>query len=74
MMPVLPAFVSVVSIGIRGGDDNHPARDAGAMASRGFPLRWKSRNLGGRPPIDADLWPRIHGELLKLGFAGAPAS
>src|ERR1700756_4643326 len=44
--------------------------------------RWKSRNLGGRPPIDAGLralirrmsientlWgaPRIHGELLKLG-------
>ena len=48
--------------------------------------RWKSRNLGGRPPIDAGLralirrmsvdnvlWgaPRIHGELLKLGFAVA---
>src|SRR5262249_4824648 len=47
---------------------------------------WKSRNLGGRPPIDANLralirqmsienmlWgaPRIHGELLKLGFAVA---
>src|SRR5207245_3680378 len=45
--------------------------------------RWKSRSLGGRPKIDADLralirrmsaenslWgaPRIHGELLKLGF------
>src|SRR6266487_367945 len=45
--------------------------------------RWKSRNLGGRPRINADLralirrisvdnplWsaPRIHGELLKLGF------
>src|SRR5438034_3667487 len=45
--------------------------------------RWKSRPLGGRPQIDADLralirrmsvenrlWgaPRIHGELLKLGF------
>src|SRR3954465_1085917 len=45
--------------------------------------RWKSRNRGGRPQIDADLraligqmnlenplWgaPRIHGELLKLGF------
>ena len=49
--------------------------------------RWKSRNLGGRPQIAADLralirrmsldnwlWgaPRIHGELLKLGFAVAP--
>jgi hypothetical protein len=45
--------------------------------------RWKSRALGGRPQIEADLrglirrmsvenplWgaPRIHGELLKLGF------
>src|SRR6266480_527134 len=45
--------------------------------------RWKSRSLGGRPKIDAELralirrmsaenslWgaPRIHGELLKLGF------
>jgi hypothetical protein len=45
--------------------------------------RWKSRNLGGRPQIGADLraliqrmsaenslWgaPRIHGELLKLGL------
>ena len=51
--------------------------------------RWKSRNLGGRPPIDADLralirrmsienllWgaPRIHGELLKLGFSVAQSS
>ena len=48
--------------------------------------RWKSRNLGGRPKIAADLralirqmstenwlWgaPRIHGELLKLGFVVA---
>jgi hypothetical protein len=45
--------------------------------------RWKSRSLGGRPPIEARLralirqmsmnnpfWgaPRIYGELLKLGF------
>src|SRR5258705_2047469 len=45
--------------------------------------RWKSRPVGGRPPIETDLrvlirrmsvenplWgaPRIHGELLKLGF------
>src|ERR1700675_702397 len=45
--------------------------------------RWKSHSLGGRPQIDTDLrahirrmsienplWgaPRIHGELLKLGF------
>src|SRR5262245_39251415 len=51
--------------------------------------RWKSRLLGGRPQIDADLrvlirrmsvdnplWgaPRIHGELLKLGFEVAQSS
>src|SRR5271166_654559 len=51
--------------------------------------RWKSCSLGGRPQIDADLralirrmsmenslWgaPRIHGELLKLGFDVAQSS
>jgi hypothetical protein len=51
--------------------------------------RWKSRNLGGRPRINADLralirrmsvenvlWgaPHIHGELLKLGFAVAQST
>src|SRR5216117_4271199 len=51
--------------------------------------RWKSRSLGGRPRIAADLralirrmsaenplWgaPRIHGELLKLGFSVAQSS
>ncbi len=51
--------------------------------------RWKSRPLGGRPPIGAELrtlirrmslenplWgaPRIHGELLKLGFAVAQST
>src|SRR3981189_1909814 len=51
--------------------------------------RWKSCSLGGRPKIDADLralirrmsaenplWgaPRIHGELLKLGFEVAQSS
>jgi transposase InsO family protein len=51
--------------------------------------RWKSRSLGGRPEIAADLralirhmsvenplWgaPRIHGELLKLGFEVAQSS
>jgi len=52
---------------------------------KGFRLywTWKSRNRGGRPPIDAQMrtlirrmagenptWgaPRVHGELLKLGF------
>src|SRR5881396_1161729 len=51
--------------------------------------RWKSRSFGGRPQIDADLralirrmsvdnplWgaPRVHGELLKLGFEVAQSS
>jgi hypothetical protein len=51
--------------------------------------RWKSGSAGGRPQIDADLralirrmsvdnplWgaPRLHGELLKLGFAIAQSS
>ena len=51
--------------------------------------RWKSRSRGGRPLIEADLralirrmsienplWgaPRIHGELLKLGFEVAQSS
>jgi hypothetical protein len=51
--------------------------------------RWKSRNLGGRPRIDAGLralirrmsienmlWgaPRIHGELLKLAIALAASA
>ena len=51
--------------------------------------RWKSRARGGRPPIEADLralirqmsvdnplWgaPRIHGELLKLGFEVAQST
>jgi hypothetical protein len=51
--------------------------------------RWKSRSLGGRPQLDADLralirrisvdnplWgaPRIRGELLKLGFEVAQSS
>lgn len=51
--------------------------------------RWKSRNPGGRPKVDSELrdlirrkceenrlWgaPRIHGELLKLGFAIAQST
>src|SRR3954468_13700020 len=46
--------------------------------------RWKSRPLGGRPPIETELRvlirrmsmenPRIHGELLKLGFEVAQSS
>jgi hypothetical protein len=55
---------------------------------RGY-WRWQSRPWGGRPQIDTELrvliqrmsmenpfWgaPRIHGELLKLGFEGAQSS
>jgi transposase InsO family protein len=51
--------------------------------------RWKSKNLGGRPPVSAELrtlirrmslenrlWgaPHIHGELLKLGFTVAQST
>jgi transposase InsO family protein len=51
--------------------------------------RWKSRNLGGRPPVSVELralirrmslentlWgaPHIHGELLKLGFTVAQST
>src|SRR5258708_10426439 len=87
--PVLPPIVSVVSID-RGGNDDHPTRDAGAMASRGFPpLLALEIPEPGRPSIDAGLralirrmsienrlWgaPRIHGELLKLGFAVAQST
>src|ERR1700757_4317207 len=55
---------------------------------RGY-WRWKSRRRGGRPPVERELralirrmsienplWgaPRIHGELLKLGFEVAQSS
>jgi hypothetical protein len=58
------------------------AQNASSMFFRRY-WRWKSRSLGGRPQVEADLralirrmsvdnplWgaPRIHGELLKLGF------
>jgi len=51
--------------------------------------RWKSRARGGRPPVNTELralirqmnvenplWgaPRIHGEMLKLGFEGAQST
>src|SRR5262249_31928469 len=86
--PVLPPIISVVSVD-REGNDDHPARDTGAMASRGVPplLALEIPEPGRpRPPIDANLralirwmsienmlWgaPRIHDELLKLGFAVA---
>src|SRR5271157_470839 len=59
------------------------------LAGFRFYWRWKSRPRGGRPQIEADLralirrmsienplWgaPRIHGELLKLGFELAQSS
>src|SRR4029078_2144336 len=60
-----------------------PRRSCVGIAGFRFYWRWKSRSLGGRLQIDTDLrvlirrmsienplWgaPRIHGELLKLGF------
>src|SRR5436305_7199481 len=79
----------MVSIGPEDHHD-HPAREV-RWHRAGFRRywRWKSRSLGGRPKIDADLralirrmsaenplWgaPRIHGELLKLGFKVAQSS
>ena len=79
----------MVSIGPEDHHD-HPAREV-RWHRAGFRRywRWKSRSLGGRPKIDADLralirrmsaenplWgaPRIHGELLKLGFEVAQSS
>jgi hypothetical protein len=37
--------------------DRHQAGDVGALASAGLRRywRWKSRNLGGRPPVSAEL-------------------
>src|SRR5438552_3814851 len=80
----------MVSIGPEGHHD-HPTGDPCPLASSRLPpdWRWKSRSLGGRPRIAADLralirqmsaenplWgaPRIHGELLKLGFEVAQSS
>jgi transposase InsO family protein len=80
----------MVSIGPE-GHHNHPTGDPRALASVRLSRywRWKSRSLGGRPQIAADLralirrmsaenslWgaPRIHGELLKLGFEVAQSS
>jgi hypothetical protein len=71
------------------GHHDHPARDRRALPSGRVYWRRKSRPLGGRPQIDAELralirrmsaenplWgaPRIHGELLKLGFEVAQSS
>src|SRR6266481_2631394 len=49
---VLPPIVSMVSID-RGGDDDHPTRGAGAMASRGLsPLLALEVSEAGRPAIN----------------------
>jgi len=80
MVPIDPA-----------GSRDHPARDAGALASGRLSLllALEVALTGGRPQIEADLralirrmsienplWgaPRIHGELLKLGFEVAQSS
>ena len=79
----------MVPIGPQGYHD-HPARDPGALASgRLPPVLALEIPLPGRPQIDAELralirqmsadnplWgaPRIHGELLKLGFEVAQSS
>src|SRR5262245_21719065 len=71
--PVLPPIVSVVSID-RGGDDDRPTRDAGAMASRGLsPLLALEIPQHGRPAANrcraADADPtHQHGEY-ALGCA-----
>src|SRR5262249_27523240 len=82
--------VSLVSVCPQ-GDHDHPARDAGALASCRFSplLALEISEPGGRPQISADLralirrmsvenllWgaPRIHGELLKLGFSVAQST
>src|SRR5436305_13213799 len=79
----------MVSIGPEDHHD-HPAREVRwhRAGFRRY-WRWKSRSLGGRRKIDGELralirrmsaenplWgaPRIHGELLKLGFEVAQSS
>ena len=87
---VLYPAVSMVSVDPAGPHDHPPEtlvrwHRAGFRCY----WRWKSRSRGGRPQIEADLralirrmsienplWgaPRIHGELLKLGFEVAQSS
>ena len=70
-----------------GGDQKRVNQKARRLSFRYW--RWKARSLGGRPQIETDLrvlirrmsienplWgaPRIHGELLKLGFEVAQSS
>jgi len=87
---VLYPAVSLVSINPEGSHDHsaRDAR-AVAQGRLSLLLRWKSRRRGGRPQIETELrvlirrmsienplWgaPRIHGELLKLGFDIAQSS
>src|SRR5882757_4265223 len=84
------AAVSLVSINPAGSHNHpaRDARALAQGGFRCY-WRWKSRPLGGRPQIDTELrvlirrmsvenplWgaPRIHGELLKLGFEIAQSS
>ena len=81
---------NLVSIDPQGNSDRSPrdAGALASRGFRRY-WRWKSLSPGGRPPIGAELralirrmslenplWgaPRIHGELLKLGFAVAQSS
>src|SRR6202051_4983522 len=76
---ILPAVVII----------RHETRVRGHRAGFRRYWRWQSRRRGGRPPIEAELralirqmstenwlWgaPRIHGELLKLGFSVAQST
>src|SRR5258708_6706296 len=87
---VLYPAVSLVSINPEGSHDHtaRDAR-ALAQGRLSALLAWKSRRQGGRPPVETELrvlirrlsienplWgaPRIHGELLKLGFDVAQSS
>jgi hypothetical protein len=84
---LLRPAVSMVSIGSEYHQD-HPAGDPYALASGGFPVvlavevpvPWRPaadlRALIWRMSVDNPLWgaPRIHGELLKLGFEVAQSS
>src|SRR5260370_34313665 len=77
----------MVSVGAE-GHHGHPSRRWHRAGFRRY-WCWKSRQFGGRPQISAELralirrvsiknplWgaPRIHGELLKLGFEVAQSS
>src|ERR1700752_4571748 len=87
---VLYPAVSLVFIDPEGSHDHttRDARPWHRAGFRRY-WRWKSRRRGGRPPVETELralirrmsienplWgaPRIHGELLKLGFEVAQSS